>query len=106
MNLDDFLLILCCDGKVKNNLTHCPKTSNTLVNLSKLKNSEQVINYLDSVVNLFDNDESDYNKCFSTINTLGRTFDVFDLDKLSNIQQYLRMHKGCGIKLMLIIKES
>jgi len=105
----DAYLLLGCNGHVdKERFKYCGSICNPIVDLSKIESGteEGVINFLDRACSLFDSACYDHNKCVNTINLLYRQFSIIDEDTLHKVQAFLRMHKMCGIYIMLILKED
>ena len=105
----DALLLLGCNGLVDGEgYLYCHSTVNEIVDLSSMPRAkkERVVNFLDKACDLFEAPCYDYNKCINTINFLYRQFDAISEDRLHKIQSYIRMHRACGIYIMLILKED
>jgi uncharacterized protein YutE (UPF0331/DUF86 family) len=102
-------LLLGCNGYVSpEHFKYCSSICNPVIDLSKAnkETSERIINFLDRACGLFDSACYDYNKCINIINLLYKQYSIIDEDMLHNIQAFLRMHKRCGIYIMLILKED
>lgn len=105
----DVLLLLGCNGLTdEKGFLYCHSTVNNIVDLSSMptKKSERIITFLDKACDLFDGPCYDYNKCINIINFLYRQFEAINEDTLHKIQSYIRMHRACGIYVMLILKED
>ena len=105
----DAYLLLGCNGHVdEERFRYCGSTCNPIIDLSSIESGskDSVINFLDRACDLFDSACYDYNKCVNVINLLYRQFSIIDEDTLHKIQAFLRMHKMCGIYIMLILKED
>ncbi len=104
----DAYLLLGCNGNVdKDGFRYCNGICNPIADLSKLGDKkDSVIGFLDRACDLFDAPCYDYNKCINTINFLYRQFGIIDEDGLHKIQAFLRMHRACGVYIMLILKED
>ena len=102
-------LILGCNGYTDvDRFVYCESTSNALVDLSKIDKStrERLFGFLENACGLFDSPCYDYNKCVNIINLLYKQFSIIDEDMLHKVQAFLRMHKRCGLYVMLILKED
>ena len=105
----DVLLLLGCNGLTdKNGFLYCHSTVNSIVDLSSVpaKKNEKIVAFLEKACDLFDGPCYDYNKCINIINFLYRQFEVINEDTLHKVQSYIRMHRACGIYIMLILKED
>lgn len=105
----DAVILLGCNGHVGDGgFVYCRSTVNPIVDLSRVPADirNKLENFLDKACGLFDENCFDYNKCINIINFLYRQFGIIDEDTLHKIQAYLRMHKKCGIYLMLMLKED
>lgn len=101
----DILLLLGCHGLGdKDGYVYCRGVANPVINLSYLggKEKEKVIQFFDDACGLFDAPCNDYNKCINIINFLYKKFSIIEEEKLHKIQSFIRMHKTCGIYMMLI----
>ena len=102
-------LILGCNGHTDSaGFVYCESASNALVDLSKINKEtrEKLFGFLENACGLFDSPCYDYNKCVNIINLLYRQFSIIDDDMLHRVQAFLRMHKKCGLYVMLILKED
>lgn len=106
--LDAFLVLGCNGSKISKNFTLCKGVSNPIIDLSSLSESNylEIIDFFDNACNLFDTTMNDYNKCINTIAYLHRKHEAFSKDTINNIQSFTKMHKDCGIWIMLILKED
>ena len=106
--LDAYLLLGCNGFADSNDFVYCNSIVNPIIDLSKVNSEEQerVVNFLENACGLFDSTCYDYNKCVNIINFLYRQFGIIDEDTLHRIQAFLRMHKRCGIYIMLNLKED
>ena len=106
--MNAYLLLGCNGYEDVDNFIYCKSASNPIVDLSKLKSSEKsrTINFLDKACGLFDSPCYDYNKCINIVNFLYRQFSIIDEDGLHKVQAFLKMHKTCGLYVMLILKED
>ena len=101
-------LVFGCNGYADSfNYIFCKSISNPIVDLSKLgEKRDAVMDFMDDACGLFDAPCYDYNKCINIINLLFRQFGIIDQDRLYQIQSFVKMHKMCGIYLMLVLKED
>tara|TARA_A200000159_G_scaffold158847_2_gene176651 strand:- start:736 stop:1077 length:342 start_codon:yes stop_codon:yes gene_type:complete len=108
MRMDAFIL-LGCNGHIgEDRFVYCHSVVNPIVDLSKVPSDSRVRleAFLDNACGLFDSTCDDYNKCINIINFLYRQFGIIDEDMLHKIQAFLKMHKKCGIYMMIILKED
>jgi hypothetical protein len=102
-------LVLGCNGFLdKNGILYCNSISNPIIDLEKLNELDRknVLNFLEHVCNIFDKPCIDYNMVGNSINLLHKKFYVIDEKLIPSIQSFLRMHKTCGVYLMLVLKED
>ena len=102
-------VLLGCNGYTDDEgFEFCKSTCNPIVDLSKVGSSdrERVENFLDRACGLFDSPCYDYNKCINIINFLYRQFGIISEEGLHKIQAFLKMHKVCGIYVILLLKED
>lgn len=102
-------ILLGCNGHVDSErFTYCTSCINPIVDLSRLDSSRRVRldSFLDNACGLYDSTCYDYNKCVNIVNFLYRQFGIIDEDMLHRIQGFLKMHKKCGIYIMLMLKED
>ena len=102
-------IVLSCNGHVGlGGFLYCNSISNPIVDLSKVKKeeSEKVFQFLDNACGFFDSTCYDYNKCINIVTFLYRNFNLIDEEKLRKIQAFLKMHKVCGVYIMLVLKED
>ena len=106
--LEAYLLLGCNGFTDSNDFVYCNSVVNPTIDLSKIKSEEKerVIGFLENACSLFDSACYDYNKCVNIINFLYRQFGIIDDDMLHRIQAFLKMHRRCGIYIMLILKED
>ena len=106
--MNTYLLLGCNGFKDSDSFVYCNSAVNRIIDLSKINSEEKerVVKFLENACNLFDSACYDYNKCVNIINYLYRQFGIIDEDMLHRIQAFLRMHKRCGIHIMLISKED
>jgi hypothetical protein len=102
-------ILLGCNGFTdSSSFKYCSSALNPIVDLSMLEPGDQdkVSNFLDNACGLFDAPCYDYNKCINIVNFLYRQFSIIDEDGLHRIQGFLKMHKRCGLYIMLTLKED
>ena len=102
-------IILGCNGHVDlDGFLYCNAISNPIVDLSKVKkeDKDRLVSFLENACALFDEVCHDYNKCVNIITYLYKNFNVINEDKLKKIQAFLRMHKICGVYMLLVMKED
>lgn len=105
----DIMIILGCNGLVdENNFVYCNSAANPIIDLSKigLSKREKVIAFLERACGLFDGPCFDHNKSINIINLLYRQFGIIEEEKLHMIQAFIKMHKSCGIYVMLMLEED
>tara|TARA_B100000700_G_C14950838_1_gene811568 strand:- start:834 stop:1211 length:378 start_codon:yes stop_codon:yes gene_type:complete len=105
----DAFVLLGCNGFVDDNrFTYCNSIVNPIVDLSKVPQGsrKKLETFLDNACGLFDSACYDYNKCINIVNFLYRQFGIIDEDMLHRIQGFLKMHKKCGIYIMIMLKED
>lgn len=101
-------LVLGCNGNAEpDGFLHCSITSNSILDLSDLNMLEkaEVVDFINNGCNLDGRIEYDYNTCVNIITMLYRDYQCFDSALLHKIQFYIRMHRSCGIYLMIKNKE-
>ncbi len=101
-------LILGCYGYVNLNFNYCSKVSNIIFDLTKLseENYLKILEFLDHACDLFSKPMNDYNKCVNALSLLYSTYHAYDAEMLHRVQHFLKMHRNCGIWLMLVMKED
>lgn len=102
-------ILLGCNGLVgEDRFVYCNSVVNPVVDLSKVPSDSKLKleNFLDKACGLFDSACTDYNKCINIVNFLYRQFSIIDEDTLHKIQSFLKMHKKCGIYIMIMLKED
>lgn len=102
-------LVLGCNGNSdKEDFIYCSSCSNPIIDLAKVKkeNYDKLMEFLDNSCSLFDRPCFDYNKTVNIINFLYKNFSIISEEKLHKIQAFIRMHRSCGIYIMLIMKED
>ncbi len=101
-------LVLGCNGCSSKEFCLCPGVENIVLDLEALEKEKytKIIDFLDSTCELFNSVTNDHNKCVNILSMLYRIYDAYDSKKLSSIQNFIKMHKECGIWIMLILKED
>lgn len=105
----DACLILGCNGYALNKkFAACLGIENIILELTVLdqENYEIIVKFFEKACGLFDAPVNDYNKCVSIITMLHRDYGIINQDTLKHIQFFLKMHKSCGIYLLLIMRED
>ena len=102
-------IALGCNGHiVEGGFLYCASASNPILDMTKVKKDsrQRLEDFLDHTCNLFDEVCTDYNKTINIINMIYRDFGIMSDESLHEIQAFIRMHKVCGIYIMLILKED
>lgn len=105
----NIMILLGCNGFTDDEkYSYCNSVVNPIIDLSKVGGSqrEKIITFLEKACGLFDGPSFDYNKNINIINLLYRQFSIIDEEKLHKIQAFVKMHKSCGIYLMLMLEED
>jgi hypothetical protein len=105
----DAYIFLGCNGLTDaERFAYCSGLTNPIVDLSKVpsESREKLEAFLDDACGLFDTACYDYNKCINIVNFLYRQFSIIDEDMLHKIQAFLKMHRRCGLYIMLMLKED
>jgi len=102
-------LILGCNGYLdQNGMTHCHSVLNPIIDLEKLdpQQSERVLKFLENGCGLFERPCMEYNMVGNAINMLHKNFLAINEKLIPSIQNFLKMHKICGVYLILVLKED
>ena len=101
-------LILGCNGHIIDGFTNCHGVENSVLDLTELSDELyiKVIDFLDNACGLFQAPINDNNKCSNILQMLYRDLSIIDKNMLYNIQNFIRLHKNCGLYLYLIMKED
>jgi hypothetical protein len=104
----DASLVLGCNGSITNGFVLCNGTQNKIVDLSNLGEDDylELLKFLENACGLFNSPVFDYNKCVNIVSLLYKNYCVIDQSMLFNIQNYFKMHRQCGIWIMLILNED
>lgn len=106
--LDAFLILGCGGYQSKDGFLSCKSIENAIIDLSKIEDHkyDRLIDFLDRTAKLFDKPTLDYNKIVNILNFLYKVIEVIDEDMLINIQKFIRLHKECGLYLIVLMKED
>tara|TARA_B100000131_G_scaffold323209_1_gene380531 strand:+ start:3768 stop:4097 length:330 start_codon:yes stop_codon:yes gene_type:complete len=102
-------IVLGCNGHVDlDGFLYCDSISNPIIDLTNVKaeDRDRLYEFLENACELFDKVCHDYNKCINIITYLYKNFNLISEDKLHKIQAFIRMHKICGVYIMLVLKED
>ena len=105
----DAYIIFGCNGYADSfEFILCNGMVNPIVDLSRVPRERvgKLEVFLDNACGLFDAPCVDYNKCINIVNFLYRQFGIITEDMLYNIQAFLKMHKKCGVYIMILLKED
>ena len=106
--LEAYLVLGCGGFETESGFLVCPSVSNPMIDLSLLPDDKynKTMLFLDKACGLFDRPIYDYNKLSNVLNMLYKTYQVIDPKILNEIQRFIKMHKDCGIFLILLLKED
>jgi hypothetical protein len=106
--LEAYLIIGCGGLETMNGFLLCNSISTPILDFEELEEDkyERIITFMDHTCKMFDRPTYDYNKVVNIITMLFRTYQVIEEDRLIEIQRYLKMHRDCGIFLILLTKED
>ena len=102
-------LVMGCGGlETTGGFLLCNSITTPIIDFEEIAEDryEKAVDFMDIGCKLFDRPIYDYNKVANVINLLYKTYHVIEEDKLNGIQRYLRMHRDCGIFLILLTKED
>jgi hypothetical protein len=102
-------LVLGCNGFIgEDGFRSCYGIENPIIDLTKVPEDEynSLLEFLDNACDLFSRPINDYNKCVNTLSLLYKIHNAYDKQMLHNIQNFLKMHKQCGVSLILVMKED
>lgn len=91
-------LNLGCNGRKQAGLTICSGITDRLLDLRRIDNNENLIDYLDRHIRLFDAPAVDVNKVVSTIQHLTQN-GAFFKQKEAAIAEFIAVHRRCGVFL-------
>ncbi len=102
-------LVLGCNGFIgEDGFRTCHGVENSILDLTEVpeENYDSLLEFFDNACDLFNRPMNDYNKCVNTLSLLYKTHNAYDKRTLHNIQNFLKMHKQCGVWLILVMKED
>lgn len=102
-------LILGCNGFLdQGGMIQCHSVSNPILDLEKIDEDkyDKVLLFLEKTCKLFDKPCIEYSTVGNIINILYKNYSAIDEKIIPSIQNFLKMHKICGIYLTLILKED
>jgi len=100
-------LLLGCNGYYDQyDMIQCNSAANQIVDIETIYENKKVIHFIESSAGLLDRPCTDYVVVGNIINILHKNFNVLDNKKLPGIQAFLKMHKCCGVYLMMALKED
>lgn len=102
-------LVLGCNGHMdQGGFLNCSGIDNPILDISALNKDkrEDAVKFFNEVCGLFDGPIYDHNKSINIINMIYRDKGLIEEDVLFKIQNFTRMHKACGLYLILIMKED
>lgn len=106
--LEAYLVIGCGGFETTSSFLLCNSISTPILDFEEIEEAkyERVMMFMERTCKLFDKPTYDYNKVVNIITMLYRTYEVLDQERLVEIQRYLKMHRDCGIFLILLMKED
>jgi len=100
-------LMLGCNGYYDEcDMVQCNSAANPILDIEKIYNDNKVVNFIENTAKLLDGPCVEQQVVGNIINILFKNFKVIDEKKLPGIQSFLRMHKPCGVYLMMVLKED
>jgi len=107
-SMDAYLVLGCGGFESTNEFIICNSVTNPVIDLSKIPADKynRTLDFLDHTCKMFDRPVYDYNKAVNILSMLYKTYEVIDYDNLINIQRFIRLHKDCGLFLILLMKED
>lgn len=102
-------LVLGCNGHSDDDgFVNCLGVENPILDLEIIEEAkyERLLYFFENACDLFDRPMYNYNKCSNTLNMLHRDYGVITQNMLFHIQKFTRMHRECGIHIMLVLKED
>lgn len=86
-----------CHGRKSTGITICPGFSTEIIDLRRLpSNREDILDYLEKHIKLFDNHTADINKIGSVVSFLTQEGIVIK-HREAAIHELIAMHKKCGL---------
>lgn len=106
--LETYLVVGCGGLETTSGFLLCNSISTPIVDFEEIDEDkyDRTLKFMDRTCKLFDRPTYDYNKVVNIITMLYKTYEVIEHDRLVEIQRYLRMHRDCGIFLILLMKED
>ena len=106
--LDAYLVLGCNSYVSREGFRTCHGVENPIIYLDFIPEEDYngLLEFFDNACDLFSRPINDYNKCVNTLSLLYKNYNGYDKKMLQNIQAFLKMHKQCGIWLMLVMKED
>ncbi len=100
-------LILGCNGYYDEcDMIQCNSVANPIIDIEKIYDNKKAINFIENTAKLIDGPCTETQVVGNIINLLFKNFKVLDDNKLPGIQSFLKMHKNCGVYLMMVLKED
>jgi hypothetical protein len=102
-------LVLGCNGHMdQDGFLSCSGVDNPILDLSNIPKDERdkAVKFLNDVCGLFDGPVYEHNKAINIVDMFYRDMGLISEDILFKIQNFTRMHKICGMYLILIMKED
>jgi hypothetical protein len=108
VDLDAYLILGCNPNVDPQGFQYCGGTHNAIIDFSEIVKIKKttLLDFLDEACRLFDSPEYNYNACVNIVTMLYRDYECFDENYLHKLQQYFRLHKSCGVYIMLMTKED
>ena len=106
--IEAYLVLGCNGAQSPDGFLSCCSVENPIVDLTKVSDDQyqRLLDFFDNACDLFNAPMNDYNKCVNTLSYLYKHHGAYDQRMLYNIQHFLKMHKECGIWLVLTLKED
>lgn len=107
-SLEAYLVLGCGGFETENGFIICNSVTNPMLDLSKIPQDKylRAVEFMDKSCKLFERPIYDYNKTINVITMLYKTYEIMSHDELVNIQRFIKLHKDCGIFLILLMKED
>ncbi len=102
-------LILGCNGHTDSEgFVNCRGIANPIVDLSKIPHDDyaKLVKFLDQACGLFDRPIYNHNKCTNTLSMIYKNFNLIDQNLLYKVQNCFKLHRQCGLYLILLMKED
>lgn len=94
-------LVLGCHGRKLYGLTICEGTSNPILDLRKIPETNEIVfNYLDNHCKLFDRIATDQNKISNVINFLSQQ-GYLHKHIVDALYDYIAIHRKCGLYMYI-----